>query len=98
MGSKSIKLMEKLDSVIDWSSIEDILMSHHTVVGSTEGARAYPPIVLFKCLLLQKWFRPREISFAFHEVNIPSNPELENQNCTVYSHHTKNPIEKSLHG
>jgi IS5 family transposase len=65
--NRSLKLMEKLDSVIDWSRIEDILMSHYTVGGSSEGARAYPPIVLFKCLLLQKWFR------------IPSDPELENQ-------------------
>lgn len=34
---------------------------------STEGADAYPPLMLFKCLLLQKWFR------------ISSDPELESQ-------------------
>jgi hypothetical protein len=34
---------------------------------SEEGARAYPPLMLFKCLLLQKWFR------------IHSDPDLENQ-------------------
>ena len=34
---------------------------------SKEGADAYPPLMLLKCLLLQKWFR------------IPSDPELENQ-------------------
>jgi IS5 family transposase len=34
---------------------------------SGEGADAYPPLLLFKCLMLQKWFR------------INSDPELENQ-------------------
>ena len=34
---------------------------------SGEGAAAYPSLLLFKCLLLQKWFR------------INSDPELENQ-------------------
>ncbi len=42
-------------------------MSHYTAGYSAEGARAYPPLMLFKCLMLQKWFR------------IPSDPELENQ-------------------
>ena len=44
-----------------------VLMQHYTVGTSDEGANAYPPILLLKCLLLQKWFR------------IPSDPELENQ-------------------
>jgi len=34
---------------------------------SREGADAYTPLLLYKCLLLQKWF------------NIDSDPELENQ-------------------
>jgi IS5 family transposase len=42
-------------------------MSHYTVGTSSEGADAYPPLLLFKCLMLQKWFR------------INSDPELENQ-------------------
>jgi len=33
-------------------------MQHYTVGTSQEGPKAYPPILLFKCLLLQKWFRP----------------------------------------
>ena len=47
---------------IDWDSIESVLMSHYQV-----GAEAYPPLLLFKCLLLQKWF------------HIDSDPELESQ-------------------
>jgi IS5 family transposase len=42
-------------------------MSHYTVGTSGEGADAYPPLLLFKCLMLQKWF------------HINSDPELENQ-------------------
>jgi IS5 family transposase len=59
--------MEKLNGAIDWSRVETILLSHYTVGTSREGADAYPPILLFKCMLLQKWFR------------INSDPELENQ-------------------
>lgn len=52
---------------IDWKRIESILMNHYQVGGSNEGAQAYPPVLLFKCLLLQKWF------------HINSDPELESQ-------------------
>jgi hypothetical protein len=65
--NRSIKLMEQLSSAINWSCVESILLSHYTVGTSEEGARAYPPLMLFKCLMLQKWFR------------IQSDPELENQ-------------------
>ena len=65
--NRSLKLMEKIDASIDWSRIESILLSHYTVGGSSEGATAFPPLLLFKCLMLQKWFR------------INSDPELENQ-------------------
>jgi hypothetical protein len=44
-----------------------ILTNHYTVGTSGEGADAYPPLLLFKCMLLQKWF------------HIDSDPELENQ-------------------
>ena len=59
--------MKKLDKSVDWSRIDEILKSHYTVGTSSEGADAYPPLLLFKCLLLQKWFR------------INSDPELEDQ-------------------
>ena len=65
--NRSLKNMEKLDNAIDWSRINNILMSHYTIGTSSEGADAYPPLLLYKCLLLQKWF------------HIDSDPELENQ-------------------
>ena len=65
--NRSLKLMVKLDNAIDWTRVETILLSHYTVGTSGEGADAYPPLLLFKCMMLQKWFR------------INSDPELENQ-------------------
>ncbi len=65
--NRSIKNMIKLHDSIDWSRIDAILMGHYTTGTSSEGADAYPPLLLFKCLMLQKWFR------------IKSDPELENQ-------------------
>ena len=46
MGSmehnRSLKLMEKIDHLIDWSKVETLLMNHYTVGTSIEGADAYP--------------------------------------------------------
>ncbi len=63
----SLKLMEKIDKAINWSRVESILMSHYVVGTSSEGADVYRPLLLFKCLMLQKWF------------HINSDPGLENQ-------------------
>ena len=65
-NNRSIKKMQTLNNAIDWKRVEDILLNHYTVGTSGEGADAYPPLLLFKCLLLQKWF------------HIDSDPELEN--------------------
>src|SRR5210317_2083414 len=65
--NRSLKNMEKLNQSIDWNRINTILLSHYSVGTSSEGADAYPPLLLYKCLLLQKWF------------HIDSDPELENQ-------------------
>lgn len=65
--NRSLKTMTELADAIDWSRVEEILLSHYTVGKSTEGADAYPPLLLYKCLLIQKWFK------------IHSDPELETQ-------------------
>ncbi len=65
-NNRSIEKMQNLRKSVNWNRVEDILMSHYTVGTSNEGADAYPPLLLFKCLLLQKWF------------HIDSDPELEN--------------------
>ena len=61
-----IRIMDIANS-IDWNSIQAVLTGHYQVGTSKEGADAYPPLLLFKCLLLQKWF------------HIDSDPELESQ-------------------
>jgi len=65
--NRSLETLEQMNKVIDWNRIEKIMMKYYRVGTSNEGADAYPPLMLFKCLLLQKWFR------------IPSDPELESQ-------------------
>jgi IS5 family transposase len=60
-------MMERINKVVTWKNIEALLVDYYEVGTSKEGADAYPPLMLLKCLLLQKWFR------------IPSDPELENQ-------------------
>jgi IS5 family transposase len=65
--NRSVTMMERINQVITWKNIEALLLEYYDVGRSTEGADAYPPLMLIKCLLLQKWFR------------IPSDPELENQ-------------------
>ena len=59
--------MERINKVVKWRNIEALLMEYYEVGKSEEGADAYPPLMLLKCMLLQKWFR------------IQSDPELENQ-------------------
>ncbi|MFH0958677.1 MAG: IS5 family transposase [Pseudomonadota bacterium] len=65
--NRSLKRLEKINQVINWSQVEEILLLHYTVGSRREGADAYPPLMLLKGLLLQKWYR------------IDSDPELENQ-------------------
>ena len=52
--NRSVKLMEKLNNAIGWTRVETILSNHYTVGTSGEGADAYRPLLLFKCLMLQK--------------------------------------------
>ena len=65
--NRSLKTMERINRVIDWAKIEERLMDYYSIGRKEEGADAYPPLLLLKSLLLQKWFR------------IPPDPELENQ-------------------
>ena len=65
--NRSLKNMEELNQSVDWNRINMILLSHYTLGTASEGADAYPPLLLYKCLLFQKWF------------HIDSDPELENQ-------------------
>ncbi|MGD9900794.1 MAG: IS5 family transposase [Calditrichaceae bacterium] len=59
--------LQEIDKTIDWEPIQALLLKHYEPGKSKLGEVAYPPLFLFKCLLLQKWFR------------IKSDPELESQ-------------------
>ncbi len=65
--NRSVKLMDRINKVISWKNVEALLLEYYETGRTTEGADAWPPLILLKGLLLQKWFR------------IPSDPELENQ-------------------
>jgi IS5 family transposase len=77
--NRCLNRLSYISGSIDWDRINSVLMNHYRVGTSREGADAYPPLILFKCMLLQKWFHPRGIGFAFHRASIDSDPELENQ-------------------
>ena len=65
--NRSLKTMDRINKVIDWTKVEERLRDYYEIGRQEEGADAYPPLMLLKALLLQKWF------------HIPSDPELENQ-------------------
>ena len=66
-NNRCLQDLKNINESLDWNRIESILMSQYSVGKSNEGANAYSPLVLYKCLLLQKWF------------HINSDPELESQ-------------------
>ena len=62
--NRSLKMMEKINKVVKWRNIEALLLEHYEVGTSKKGADAYPPLILLKSMLLQKWF------------HIPLDPEV----------------------
>src|SRR6516162_3107202 len=50
--------LQDIDEAFDWGAIEVLLSLIH---GSTKGAPGYPPLAMFKIILLQQWYtlRPR---------------------------------------
>jgi IS5 family transposase len=65
--NRAIERMQQINAAVDWARIDRILIRNYPVGKSHEGNEAYPPLLLLKCFLLQKWFR------------IDSDPELETQ-------------------
>ena len=65
--NRSKETLINMEKAIIWDKIESILLKDYPVGDKKEGNKAYPPLMLYKCLLIQKWFR------------IKSDPELESQ-------------------
>jgi IS5 family transposase len=66
-SSRTQKILSKISEAINWGPVEEILLRTYRVGKSHFGNHAYPPIMLLRAVLLQKWF------------GIHSDPELENQ-------------------
>jgi transposase, IS5 family len=39
--NRSLKRLEKINQIINWSQVEELLMAHYTIGSSREGADAY---------------------------------------------------------
>lgn len=65
--NRSMLFLRQVNNTIDWQPVQDLLFKYYETGQAKKGERAYPPLLLFKCLLLQKWFQ------------IKSDPELESQ-------------------
>lgn len=59
--------LSEIDATINWEPIEKIVNENYPVGQSELGNKAYPPLMLLKAVLLQKWY------------GIKSDPELETQ-------------------
>ena len=59
--------LSEIDATINWDPIEKIVEDHYPVGQSEFGNKAYPPLMLLKAVLLQKWY------------GIKSDPDLETQ-------------------
>ena len=77
--NRSMLFLRQVNNTIDWQPVKNLLFRYYETGKAKEGERAYSPLLLFKCFLLQKWFHPRGIGSAFHRAGIKSDPELESQ-------------------
>jgi IS5 family transposase len=65
--SRNQQVLSEIGAVINWDPIEKIVQEHYPVGQSDFGNKAYPPLMLLKAILIQKWF------------GIKSDPDLESQ-------------------
>lgn len=48
--------LDKIGQFIDWKHIEQLLKKKYKKTASADGRPAYPPLPMFKLLLLQRWY------------------------------------------
>ena len=65
--NRSVLFLRQVNNAIDWQPVQYLLLKYYETGKNKKGEKAYSPLLLFKCFLLQKWFR------------IKSDPELESQ-------------------
>ena len=52
-GNGGVEALAEIERLVDWSGFEILLNGVHA---SARGEAAYPPLVMFKVLLLQRWY------------------------------------------
>jgi len=55
--NRSLALLKQLNHTIDWNPIDQLFCKFYHTDKAAEGGKVDPPRLLFKCLLLQKWFQ-----------------------------------------
>lgn len=66
-SSRTQQFLKEIHDYIRWEPIERIVLDVYPVGKAAVGNGAYPPVMLLKALMLQKWF------------GIRSDHEMENQ-------------------
>ena len=51
-GGRSVEVLERISRLVDWSRFEALLSVIHA---AKSGEASYPPLMMFKVLLLQRW-------------------------------------------
>jgi len=54
--NRALAMLKQLNLTIEWNPVKKLLDQVYHTGKQSEGGKAYPPLLLFKCLLLQKWF------------------------------------------
>lgn len=52
-GNRGVDALAEIGRLVDWAPLEKLLEGIHA---SVKGEASYPPLVMFKALLLQKWY------------------------------------------
>ena len=53
---RKTSFLDDVDRLIDWKPIESLLKKHYKKKAAADGRPAYPPLPLFKMLLIQRWY------------------------------------------
>jgi IS5 family transposase len=61
------QILPEINKIINWEPVEKIVTENYPVGQSELGNKAYPPLMLLKAILIQKWFGRK------------SDPDLESQ-------------------
>ena len=52
--NRSMLFLHQVNNTINWQPVEELLFKYYETGKAKDGERAYPPLLLFKCFLLQK--------------------------------------------